>query len=446
MTMRMAALMMSILLILLYGTVGWGVLEHRQQARLAIQADNQYQRAFHEMTDHLVSLQNQLGQTIALSEGSPLHRRGMMKIWQIASEARAEINQLPLANGKLDATEQLLANLQQFAYRVAVRPQSSSSLQQQDVRLLHALHKQAQTVVTDVQALQNTIFTKQLHWLDAERWWAQENSKAKPHGIVAGITAMNDRVNGFKALTWGEEESSANLTAKKLSGKPVSDADIRQKAMAFAHVDQKAIRALQHQGQKSELPTVSITVQKDKQSTAQLEYTVKGGHLLSYSVERPIAKPQWTMQKAIQQAEKFGQQHGFGTLETIGVDRYDDTLHIQLAKVTQNVTIYPQQIMMTVALDDGEVVQIDATPYWLEQHPRKMNPPTWTAQKAKARLQPEMQVTSTTLALLRNEQKQEVLCYEFVGSIHGETYKVHINANSGEEEGIEKMYADQKNA
>ncbi|WP_374701717.1 hypothetical protein, partial [Bacillus wiedmannii] len=38
----------------------------------------------------------------------------------------------------------------------------------------------------------------------------------------------------------------------------------------------------------------------------------------------------------------------------------------------------------------------------------------------------------------------EVLCYEFVGTLRKDTYQIFINANSGAEEKVKKMQAVEK--
>lgn len=47
-------------------------------------------------------------------------------------------------------------------------------------------------------------------------------------------------------------------------------------------------------------------------------------------------------------------------------------------------------------------------------------------------------------ALVVNDLHNEVLCYEFVGTLGKDTYQIFINANSGAEEKVKKMQAVEK--
>ena len=42
-------------------------------------------------------------------------------------------------------------------------------------------------------------------------------------------------------------------------------------------------------------------------------------------------------------------------------------------------------------------------------------------------------------AIIINDLNKEVLCYEFLGTIDDDTYRIFINAKSGEEEEVEKL-------
>lgn len=43
------------------------------------------------------------------------------------------------------------------------------------------------------------------------------------------------------------------------------------------------------------------------------------------------------------------------------------------------------------------------------------------------------------LAIISNELGKEVLCYEFLGTLGKDTYRIFINANDGKEENVEKL-------
>lgn len=43
------------------------------------------------------------------------------------------------------------------------------------------------------------------------------------------------------------------------------------------------------------------------------------------------------------------------------------------------------------------------------------------------------------LAIILNDSNEEVLCYEFTGTLGEDTYRIYINSENGREEKVEKL-------
>ena len=56
--------------------------------------------------------------------------------------------------------------------------------------------------------------------------------------------------------------------------------------------------------------------------------------------------------------------------------------------------------------------------------------PVNTEQTAKEKINPNLNIEKTRLALIPTESKDEVLCYEFLGSIEDKRFLVYINADT----------------
>jgi spore germination protein len=54
-------------------------------------------------------------------------------------------------------------------------------------------------------------------------------------------------------------------------------------------------------------------------------------------------------------------------------------------------------------------------------------------------LNPSLAVQEDRLAIIVDEFGKEVLCFEFLGTINKDTYRIFINAENGSEEKIEKL-------
>ena len=99
--------------------------------------------------------------------------------------------------------------------------------------------------------------------------------------------------------------------------------------------------------------------------------------------------------------------------------------------------IYPDQAKVKVALDNGEVIGVDARQYLTHHRVRGLPAPKITEQQARAQLRPDLAVTRAQLALIPDlAGTGERLTYEFQGKLGEDVYLVYINAETGAEEQI----------
>ena len=99
---------------------------------------------------------------------------------------------------------------------------------------------------------------------------------------------------------------------------------------------------------------------------------------------------------------------------------------------------------MKIALDDGSIVGFSAKEYLASHQKRTVPSAKLTAAEARKKINPDVKVMEERKALVVNDLHNEVLCYEFVGTLGKDTYQIFINANSGAEEKVKKMQAVEK--
>ena len=101
--------------------------------------------------------------------------------------------------------------------------------------------------------------------------------------------------------------------------------------------------------------------------------------------------------------------------------------------------LYPDQIKIQVALDNGEIIGFDAVPYLLYHHRRDLPEPQVSPEEAAAQLRPEIQLKEKRLALIPLPGGKEVLTYELLCGYEAQDYLIYINALTGAEENILKL-------
>ena len=119
--------------------------------------------------------------------------------------------------------------------------------------------------------------------------------------------------------------------------------------------------------------------------------------------------------------------------------QYDSTAIFDFVTVENGVRIYTDSIKVKVALDTGAIVGYSAEDYLQTNKDRNFSKPKLTLDEAKSKINSKVKIMENRLAIIENSVGEEVLCYEFMGTLNNETYRVFINADSGEEVLVEKL-------
>ena len=107
----------------------------------------------------------------------------------------------------------------------------------------------------------------------------------------------------------------------------------------------------------------------------------------------------------------------------------------------EGVILYPDQVKVQCRLDTGAVVGLDAHHYWMNHVPREKLTPTLTVEEARKKVSPRLTITGETLCLIPQNGKER-LCYEFAGTWEDGTYRLYLDANTGEQAEILKIITD----
>ncbi|MGF7050012.1 spore germination protein [Paenibacillus sp. DS2015] len=441
---RLSAVLFPVMTIFLIGALVWGYQENQEKNAVLIKAENQYQRAFHDLSYHMDRLHGEIGNTLAVnSTSNAMHRKGLINVWRLTSEAQNEINQLPLTMLPFNKTEELLSKISKFSYLTSIRDMDKEPLSEQEVKNLKVLYKDSADITKDLEEVQNKVIKNRLRWMDVESAMANED-KVMDNTIVDGFKTVDKKVGEYPELDWGPSASSIEdkRAIKKLDGIPVTKEDVKRKAIKFANLGENPEVQVTENGQGTEWASYTAKVKSGKKGEASLsmDFTQKGGLLISYTDNRKVGNKAVSMDQAVEKADKFLDKKGYPNMTAITSDDYGNMGNFTYVSKQDDVLIYPEKITVRVGLDNGEVIGFQSSNFIYEHEDNRTIPqPKLTVEQSRKMLNPEFKEDYHRKALIENELSKEVLCYEFGGSINGAQYRIYINSESGAEESVEEM-------
>lgn len=441
---RISSVLFPIVSVLLIGSLIWGYQQYQQRNAVAIKSENQYQRSFHDLSYHMDRIHSELGNTLAVSSASDgMHKKGLMNVWMLASQAQNELNQLPLTSLPVNKTEELLSRISKFAYQTSLRDLHEKPLTAQEKENLRTLYKNSAEINKDLDQVQLSVLSDNLKWGDAEAAMNSQGKRQKQNTIVDGLRAVDQKVGNYPPMDWGPSVSSLyeQRTVRKLDGVPVTTEDIQRKARKFTDIDSPAIQVIQN-GKGTDYRSYTANLTAPDGHLISMDFTANGGLLISYNDEREVGPKQVDRDTAMGKADRFLEDKGYREMKAVAYNEYDNLGNFTYVREHDDVLVYPEKITVRVGLDNGEVIGIQASEF-LNEHKddRTFAEPKIKLKDARAQLNPDFKVSFTRKALIKNEFSEEVLCYQFGGKINDTMYRIYINTETGVEEAVEEIPA-----
>ena len=175
---------------------------------------------------------------------------------------------------------------------------------------------------------------------------------------------------------------------------------------------------------------------KEKDSVAEADVSVVGGHVVWYLYNREVGDKTIDINKAMELGAKFLKERNYPNMKQSYYMQNDGIATINYAYTENGITYYPDLIKVKVALDNGEIVGFEANGYLMNHTQRNFGTPKLTEAQAREKVVRGENIKSSGLAVIPTNYGTEILCYEFTGKVEDKDFLVYINANTGAEEEV----------
>ncbi len=269
--------------------------------------------------------------------------------------------------------------------------------------------------------------------------WNEEEKEyyfdeAKDNVTTKSFTTMTEDLVEYPAMIYDGpfSDSLKNPTSKGLTGADATQQEIEDKIKATLSDDM----AVEYNGEVGgDIPGLAFTL-KEGEDTINLTYTKVGGHLLSATCSKQPSAENKTMEEARAIAQEFLVKVGVDPMTPTYHEKYNNIGVFNFAYIQNDVTIYPDLIKVQVSLEDGSVIGYEALGYYMNHTVRSLGTPSLSLSEAQSKLSVDLEITHTGMALIPTKGKNEILCYEFKGTVGDQMYIIYINAANGKEQQI----------
>ncbi|WDV46021.1 germination protein YpeB [Clostridiaceae bacterium M8S5] len=432
-----------VLSLLLVISIGWGYTQYREKLKFKRGLNSQYQRYFYDMKDNIETVQTSLEKSL-LSESKERNILLLSQIYHQASFAHDKLTQLPLRHGELKNTEKFLNHVADYSYSLIQDHINEKELDDKQRQTLFKLQDYLSTFTRELEDTFIKIANGDIDFSTVQ-YNDKEIKKANKVMLHSGMSKYEEeQMTEYPELIYDGPFSDQILNMKP-RGLGSGAIDIKKaEEIAKTFLKYKNISKIEPLEMGDELKSVSIPAYtfditlKDESKT-YIGISRVGGKVIWMEHSRKAEKHAIAAEDAKQIGRQFLKEKGYESMEANYMQEYQDYVLINYAYKQGDITVYSDLIKVKVALDNGEIIGMDASNYLKSHHKRDIEKPKLSKEQAREKVRYSFDISKSRLTIIPDRGAKDVLCYEFKGEYKGFDYIVYINANTGREEKILKV-------
>ena len=397
----------AVAFLVLAGTTVSGYLE---AARLRRDLQYTYDRAMGDLNDCVSSMRVTLEKS--LYANTPTQQNGLAaRVMREASLAKGALAVLPVSDDSLFEASRFITQAGDFAMSLSARISAGGTITEEEYASLQQLSEYAVRL--------------------------QESLKTADPDFSSGSTDnfkdTSDEFTDYPTLIYDGPFSDhiAQRQPAFLEGEAeIPQGNAQKNAADFLGIKQDELR---HDGDtEGNLATYNFSGETQRITVSRL-----GGYVVSLIDSREIGAETLSQEDALAAGAAFLESRGIDSMKESYYVVSDGVCTINYAYEQDGVICYPDLIKVSVALDNGGIVEYDASGFLMNHTERDLAAASLTADEARENVSPYLTPDEGRLALIPTAGLNEVLTYEFhCEGQNGEQVLVYINVETGYEEQI----------
>lgn len=426
-------IILGILAVAVIGFAIWGTYNFNRRKSLVLEVENQYQRAFHELTGYVDGIKTQLNKGVLA--GSPAQLAGISaEIFRQSTAAKACLGQLPTSSVQLDNTAKFLSQVGDYTYVLSQNSINGQEISADDYKNLSDISEYAKKLDDSLMKIQKGIYDGSISLYEENTGY---NIAMASNGIMEDLENVEKSFEEYPSLIYDGpfSEHIENQQSEMINtAKEISKDDALKKAQAFLG---KKAKNLEYESDTKNSSIDSYDfVSSDGKREISISITKRGGYVNYFLDNRAVAEEKLNFSDAIYRAEQFLKKHGMKDLVSSYYDKSGGVATINFAYIQDGITCYSDLIKVRVALDNGEILGMEAHGYLLNHKTREFPQVKLSEEDAKKTINPNLKIDSVSLAYIPKDNLKEYLCYEIQGVHNDQNFIIYINAENGHEEKI----------
>ena len=408
-------------------TFGFGYYSYFLTTEGKTKDENGYNYSFIELVNNVNNVENYLAKAM-ISKDSKHSTDTLTKIWADSNLAVNFIKNIPFNSHGSDKTIKFLNQVSDYCFTLSRKTLRGEELNDEDFENLKKLYDYSSNLKNILNQISFDLNNETISWEDLK----DDKKLNDVEENINVFSSIESNFDDYEGLIYdGAYSDYISLDEKKgLTGDDISEEDAikRVKKIFGENTKAKMIGT-----QNGDIESYNIEVQDEK---SKFEMSKKGGWIVEVIKDKEVGEEKISDDEAIQKGKEYLEKLGYDSMKETYFLKESNIVTINYAYEENEILIYPDLIKVKVALDDGEILGMEALGYLNSHTDRSLSQNIISSDEAKQKLNDKIEIEKERLVVIPLEDKTERYCYEFKGKIEEKQFLIYINAETGAEEEI----------
>lgn len=410
------------------GLIAMDVMRKNQRSRYESEVAAGWRQSVSELAAALNDLEIDLQKGL-YSSGNYQTVSWAAQVFSEAGAARTALETLPIYELRLQGTETFLNQVGEYTLEMARKRLRGETLSESEENSLKTLALRSRQLADEILTMSEKISDENPDYQEMQQLLLpSEEGEDKTE-----FESLEDIFSSDKPLTyrgehsaWRESRTSDWLNTLKEVGKD----DLKALSAKYLSVNQEELT----EESRFDSP---FTFREYRSGDRVVAVTEQGGLLYGFSNLRDVPEGKLSAEDALTFGSEGLAELGYESMEPVSWTVSENTLTAVYALRQEGFLVYSDRITITLALDNGEILAVNAVEYLLAHDPERNLSIVVPREEALQVLRQDLTVQSADLVSVPRGDGTEDVCWQFTVRDDTETrVLVFVNANTKVEEDI----------
>ena len=392
----------------------------------SIAQENKYNYSFSEVVNYINNIENYLAKAM-ISKSTTHSAETLNKIWADSNLAIVYFENIPFVNEGSNKSIKFLNQVSDYCYTLSRKSLNGEELTEEDFANLKTLYNYSLNLKNVLNELSRELNNGTISWEDLNT----KTDLAFEEEDINIFSSIESNFDDYEGLIYDGAYSDYVKQTEKLglTGDDIDEETAKSKVQDF--FENQGIKEITSNGiiNGDDIESYSFTLKTEQNEDISVEVSKKGGWFVNVLSDKDVKEEKISAEEAVELGKDYLSKMGYSNMKETYYTKLQNIITVNYAYYENNITMYPDLIKVKIALDDGDILGMEAAGY-LNNHIARQNLNVGISlDEAKSKLNKNLEILSEGLAVIPEEStKEEIFCYEFKGKVENREFLVYINA------------------